>query len=790
MASLVGSRVERKEDKKLLTGRGKYTADVNFVNQTYAYFVRSPHARAAIKKVDTSKALKSSGVISVLTGADIANDKIGGLIAGWRIKSEDGSDMKVPAHPALANETVNYVGDHVAVVIAESLDEARAAADLVKVDYKVLKAVVETESAMDSDVIHKDIPKNLCYDWLLGDRNKTKEAFDNADKIIKIDLRNNRLIPNAMEPRAAVGDFNPSTEEITLYTANQNPHLTRLVISAFNAVAPEHKFRVVAPDVGGGFGSKIYPYSEDVVISWASKKIQRPVKWVAQRTESFLSDCHGRDHITHAELAVKSDGKVVGLKVDTIANLGGYASLFATVTPTYLYGPLVLGLYDIPAAYCNVKAVYTNTAPVDAYRGAGRPEAAFLIERIVTEGAKEIGMDQAEFRKKNFINKFPHQQCLVHNIDSGDYDAHLDKAIELSDYKNFENRRSQSAKKGKLRGIGFSTYFEACGVAPSAVVMSIGAGVGLWESAEVRFNPTGNISVFTGTHSHGQSHDTTFAQIVGDKLGVPIENIDIVHGDTDKGPFGMGTYGSRSLAVGGTAIVNACDKIIAKGKKVAAKMLEGKPEDIDFKAGEFILKNSNKKKTIGEIAFACYLPGTFGDVKSPLPDGVEPGLIETSFFDPSNFSFPSGSHICEVEIDEETGETKLVKYTVVDDFGTVINPLVVEGQVYGGVAQGVGQALYENAHYDESGQLTSASYMDYTMPRADNFPQIAIDYTCTPATSNPLGAKGCGEAGTIAAPAAVMNAVIDAVGTDIQMPATAEKVWKALKKNGSKKAAA
>ena len=392
-------------------------------------------------------------------------------------------------------------------------------------------------------------------------------------------------------------------------------------------------------------------------------------------------------------------------------------------------------------------------------------------------------MDQDEFRKKNFITKFPHQQCLVHNIDSGDYNAHLDKAIELADYKNFENRRSESSAKGKYRGIGFATYLEACGVAPSAVVMSIGAGVGLWESAEVRFNPTGNVSVFTGTHSHGQSHETTFAQIVGDKLGVPIENIEIIHGDTDKGTFGMGTYGSRSLAVGGVAIVKACDKIIEKGKKVAAKMLEAKPEEVDFNAGEFIVRNSNKKKTIGEVAFACYLPGTFGDIKSPLPEGVEPGLIESSFFDPSNFSFPAGTHICEVEVDQETGETKLDRYTVVDDFGTIINPLIVEGQVHGGIAQGVGQALYENAYYDESGQLITASYMDYTMTRADNFPEIKLGFTSTPATSNPLGAKGCGEAGTIAAPAAVMNAVIDAIGTDVSMPATSEKVCNALQKS-------
>ena len=790
MASLVGSRVERKEDKKFLTGKGRYTADINLANQTYAFFVRSPHARADILKVDISKASKVSGVVKILTGEDLAKDKIGGLIAGWKIVSQDGADMKVPAHPPLANNSVNYVGDHVAVVIAESLEQAKNAADLVRVNYKVLKAVVNTGDALNSKAIHDGIDKNLCFDWGLGDKKKTDEVFSKADKVIKIDLINNRLIPNAMEPRASIGDYNSSSEDLTLYTTNQNPHLTRLVLSAFCAIHPEHKFRVVAPDVGGGFGSKIYPYAEDAVIAWAAKKIERPVKWVAERTESFLSDCHGRDHITHAELAVQNDGKIIGLRVETIANLGAYASLFATVTPTYLYGPLVLGLYDIPAAFCNVKAVFTNTAPVDAYRGAGRPEATYMIERLVEKAAKEMGIDRAEFRSKNFVSKFPHQQCLIHNIDSGNYSAHLNKALELADYKNFESRKTKSESKGKLRGIGFSTYLEACGIAPSAVVMSIGAGVGLWESAEIRFNATGNVSVFTGAHSHGQGHDTTFAQIVADKLGIPMENIELVHGDTDKGPFGMGTYGSRSLAVGGSAIVKACDKIIDKGTKVAAHMLEAKPEEVDFKDGEFIVRNSNKKKTIGEIAFACYLPGQYGEIKSPLPEGVEPGLKETSFYDPINFSFPAGSHICEVEVDPDTGETKVVAYTAVDDFGTIINPMIVEGQVHGGVAQGIGQALYENAYYDESGQLTTASYMDYTMPRADNFPEFKIAFTSTPATSNPLGTKGCGEAGAIAAPPAVMNAVIDAINTDVSMPATAEKVCHAIQKNKKENKAA
>ena len=783
MPSLVGSRVERKEDKKFLTGKGRYTADINLVNQTYAFFVRSPHARAKIKNVDVSKASKASGVVKILTGKDLAADKIGGLIAGWKIVSQDGKDMKVPSHPPLAANTVNYVGDHIAVVIAESLDEAKNAASMVKVDYKVLKAVVGTADAMKSEAIHEGIEKNLCFDFGLGDKAKTDEALSKADKVIKIDLNNNRLIPNAMEPRASIGDYNSSSEELTLYTANQNPHLTRLVLSAFCAIQPEHKFRVVAPDVGGGFGSKIYPYAEDAVIAWATKKIERPVKWVAERSESFLSDCHGRDHITHAELGVQNDGTITALKVETIANLGGYASLFATVTPTYLYAPLILGLYNIPVAFCNVKAVFTNTAPVDAYRGAGRPEATYMIERLVDRAARDMGIDQAEFRRKNFVSKFPHQQCLVHNIDSGDYSAHLTKALEVADYKNFNERKKQSEAKGKLRGIGFSTYIEACGIAPSAVVMSIGAGVGLWESAEIRFNATGNVSVFTGAHSHGQGHATTFAQIVSDKLGVPIENIDLIHGDTDKGPFGMGTYGSRSLAVGGTAIVKACDKIIDKGKKVAAHMLEAKPEDVEFKEGEFVVQGSNKKKTIGEIAFACYLPGQYGEIKSPLPEGVEPGLKETAFYDPVNFSFPAGSHICEVEVDQTTGETKIAAYTAVDDFGTLINPMIVEGQVHGGVVQGIGQALYENTFYDKTGQLITGSFMDYAMPKADNFPEIKIDYTCTPATSNPLGSKGCGEAGAIAAPPAVMNAVVDAIGTDISMPATAEKVWEACQKN-------
>ena len=478
MASLVGSRVERKEDKRLLTGKGRYTADINIANQTYAAFVRSPHARAKIKKVDISKALKASGVVSILTGEEIATDKIGGLIAGWAIRSEDGSEMKVPANPPLAKDSANFVGEPIAVVFAESLDEARAAADLVSVDYKVLKGVINTADAMKSESIHETIDKNLCYDWLLGDRKAVDEAFAKADKIIKVDLINNRLVPNAMEPRACVVDYNTASEEITLYTTSQNPHLSRLVMSAFGGVAPENKLRVVAPDVGGGFGSKINVYNEEIVCSWASKKIERPIKWVAERTESFLTDTHGRDHVTHAELAVTNDGKFLGFKNETIANLGAYARVFGTVTPTYLFGPCATGVYTIPAAYTNVKAVYTNTAPVDAYRGAGRPEATYTIERLVEKAAMELGIDRTEIRMRNFPTEFPFKQTLVHTVDSGDYVAGLEKAKQMSDYTGFDARRKKSEANGKLRGIGVSSYFEACGIAPSAVVMSLGCGVG------------------------------------------------------------------------------------------------------------------------------------------------------------------------------------------------------------------------------------------------------------------------------------------------------------------------
>jgi carbon-monoxide dehydrogenase large subunit len=590
-----------------------------------------------------------------------------------------------------------------------------------------------------------------------------------------MDIVQNRLIPNAIEPRSAIGQYDIGSDSFTLHTTSQNPHVVRLVMSAFIGIAPEHRLRVIAPDVGGGFGSKIFIYPEETVCIWASKKVGKPVKWTAERWESFVTDAHGRDHITHAELATDARGKITALRVKTLANIGAYMSTFSSSVPTYLYAPLLSGQYEIPAIYCEVDAVFTNTVPVDAYRGAGRPEASFLIERIVEVAARELGMDPADFRRMNFVNKFPYQTPIASLYDAGDYGASLDKAIAVHDLANFPTRKAESAQRGKIRGIGYSCYIEACGIAPSALIGALGAGVGLWESAEIAVTPTGMVEVLTGSHAHGQGHETTFAQVTADRLGIPIENISVVHGDTDKVQFGMGTYGSRSGPVGLSAVVMAIDKVIAKGKQVAQHILEASINDIEFKDGKFMVKGTDRSAAFGDIALAAYVAHKFPTMH------IEPGLKEHAFYDPTNFTFPAGCHIAEVEIDPETGRTTIERWTAVDDFGNVINPMIVEGQVHGGVAQGIGQALLETAVYGEDGQLLTGSYMDYAMPRADDLPSFAVDYTKTLCPSNPLGIKGCGEAGAIAAPSALINAITDALGHEnIQMPATPERVWRAL----------
>ena len=777
MNALVGTAVKRKEDFRFITGQGRYTDDLAKAGQSYAVFVRSPHAHAAIKSIDIKPALAIPGVLAVLTGDELAADGVKGLICGWMIHSKDGTPMKMGNHPALAVDRVRHVGDQLAIVIGETPGAAAAGAEAVAVDYDVLPAVLEPAKARSSGIaLHPEAPDNLIYDWEIGDKAKTDAAFASAAHVVELDLVNNRLVPNAMEPRAAIGEYDAGSGIYTLTTTSQNPHVARLVLSAFVNIAPEHKLRVIAPDVGGGFGSKIFIYPEETVCVWAAKRVGRPVRWTADRSESFLTDAHGRDHVSKASLALDASGKIVALKASTIANIGAYMSTFSSAVPTYMYATLLSGQYDIPAIYAEVQAVYTNTAPVDAYRGAGRPEATYLVERLIEEAARQLKLDPAELRRRNFITVFPHQTPVIMNYDIGDYDASLTAAQNAADVRGFPARKADAARRGKLRGLGYATYIEACGIAPSQAVGSLGAGVGLWESAEVRVNPTGSVEVLTGAHSHGQGHETTFAQLVADRLGVPIDTIEIVHGDTDKVQFGMGTYGSRSAAVGMSALSVALDRVVAKGKRFAAAIMEVPEDEVDFSDGRFAGRHTNKTMAFAEVALAAYVPHKYD------PSKIEPGLKETAFYDPKNFTFPAGCHICEVEIDKETGTTRVVNFVAVDDFGTVINPMIVEGQVHGGVAQGIGQALLEHGIYDtETGQLVTGSYNDYAMPRADDMPDIDVGMTITACPSNPLGVKGCGEAGAIAAPAAVMNAITDALGVKtFDMPATPEKVWRAI----------
>ncbi len=776
--SPIGKSIVRKEDFRFLTGAGQYTDDVVMQRQSYAVFLRSPHAHAKIDRIDTTAAAAAPGVLAIFTGADLQESKIGGLPCGWLIHSKDGTPMKEPAHPVLAHGKARYVGDPVAIVIAETTLQARDAAELIEVDYTPLAAVADTATAAgNASAVHDDVPDNVCYDWSHGDEAAVDAAFAKAAKVSTLEFVNNRLIPNALEPRAANAVYSRHDDSYTLYVASQNPHVERLLMCAFVLGLPESKVRVIAPDVGGGFGSKIFLYGEETALVWAAKRVGRPIKWTAERSESFLTDAHGRDHVTKAELAMDAKGNFLALRVNTIANLGAYLSTFASSVPTILYGTLLAGQYKTPAIHCTVKAVFTNTAPVDAYRGAGRPEATFVVERMVERAARDMNMDPATIRRQNFITEFPYATPVGLTYDIGNYAATLDRAIEMADVAGFPARKAEAAKRGKLRGLGYSCYIEACGLAPSNIAGALGARAGLFEAGEVRVHPTGTVTVFTGSHSHGQGHETTFAQVVAGQLGIPMENVEIVHGDTGRVPFGMGTYGSRSLSVGGTAIVKAVDKIIAKGKKIAAHLLEAADTDIEFENGEFKVAGTDRKLPFAQIALTAYVPHNY-----PL-DKLEPGLNENAFYDPTNFTYPAGSYVCEVEVDRETGKTQVVKFTAVDDFGNIINPMIVEGQIQGGLAQGLGQAMMEAGIYDrESGQLLTGSLMDYAMPRADDLPDFDIDNCVTPCTHNPLGVKGCGEAGAIGSPAAFINALTNALGHEqIAMPATAERVWRALK---------
>ena len=785
-AGYIGKSVKRVEDKRFITGKGKYTDDIKLPGMVYGAFVRSPYANAKVRKVDVAKAKAMPGVVAIFTGADVA--AVNGVPCGWQVNFKNGAAMKEPKHPLLAADRVRQVGDPVAFIVANTREQAKDAVEAVIVDYEKKPCVINAAEAVKpgAPLVHDDVPNNICFDWELGNpKAEVDAAMSKAAHVTTLDIVNQRLSPNAIEPRSYIGSYDATSDKYTLYTSTQNPHVIRLLMCAFVLGIPEHKVRVVGPDVGGGFGSKIFHYTEEALVTWCSQKLGLPIKWTSERAESFLLDAHGRDHVTKAEMGFDKDGKILALRVKTFANLGAYLSTFGSCVPTYLHGTLMQGLYTTPKINVDVTAVFTNTNVVDAYRGAGRPEATYLLERLMDLGALEMGMDPAELRFKNFIPPFDgvnqpgYQTQVALQYDSGNYEGVLKKGLEAFGYIDFRKQQKEAAKKGKLLGVGFSTYIEACGIAPSAVVGSLGARAGLYEVGQVRVQPTGKVSVFTGSHSHGQGHETTFAQVVADKLGIPMEDVDIIHGDSDSVAFGMGTYGSRSIAVGGTAIVKSIDKIVEKGKKIAAHKLEASVKDIDFADGKFTIIGTDKSLSFAEIALTAYVPHVY-------PKDLEPGLDFSSFYDPVNFTYPFGCHIAMVEIDKDTGKVTLKRFIAVDDVGTVINPMIVEGQIHGGVAQGIGQALMEGVEYDEDGQIANGSYMDYCMPRADDFPMFETSSQVTPCPHNPLGVKGAGEAGCIGSTPAVVNAVIDALWSvgkkvkDIRMPLTPERVWNAL----------
>ena len=770
--SLVGSRIKRREDPRLIMGRGTYVDDIQLPRMTYAAILRSPYAHARIRSINVDKAKALPGVVAVMTGADLQGKNVP---CGWTLP-----DIKVAPHPALAVGKVRYTGDAVAVVVAEERYIARDALDLIEVDFEPLPVVVDAEQAIQPGApqLHDEVPNNTTFVWKVGGGDIDK-AFREAEVVVKERIVNQRLIPNAIEPRGMVAQYTPGSGDLILWTATQIPHLVRLLLSMVIGI-PEHKVRVIAPEVGGGFGSKLYLYPEEVIVATLAKMTGRPVKWIEERRENYVATTHGRDQVQYVEVAAKRDGTITGLRVKSIANMGAYLSTFAPGIPTILFGLMLAGNYRIPNIACEVTGVHTNTTLVDAYRGAGRPEATYLVERAVDLTARELGMDPAEIRRRNFVpaNAFPHTTATGVTYDSGNYQPTLDKALEIAGYQQLRQEQERLRQEGKYLGIGVVTYVEICGMAPSQVLGAVGAGAGGWESATVRVHPTGKVTLYSGASSHGQGHETAFAQIVGDGLGIPLEDVEVVHGDTAQVQFGIGTFGSRSAAVGGMAAVMSVNKVEEKAKKIAAFLLEAAEADLVFESGQFFVKGTpGRGITIQQVAFAAYVPHKY-------PTGLEPGLEATSFYDPSNFTWPFGSHVAVVEVDPETGVIKLRRYIAVDDCGRVINPLLVDGQIQGGLAQGIAQALFEEAVYDENGQLISGSLMDYAVPKADDLVNFELDRTETPSPVNALGVKGIGEAGTIASSAAIVNAVVDALAPlgvkHLDMPLKPERVWQAI----------
>ena len=788
---VLGTSVKRREDPRFITGEGNYLDDIKLPGMTYVAILRSPYAHANITSIDTSRAAKMPGVVAVFVGADIPYNP---LPMAWPAGGVSGIRNNINTPRILATDSVKWTGEGVAAVVAETPEQAADALEEIHVEWEPLPAVVDAEKATKDGApqLHENAPNNIVFEWAVGDKAGTDHAIETAEVVVRQRIVNQRLIPNSIEARGDIGWYNPGTEEYTIWMSSQTPHIQRLLLAAFVTGVPEHKIRCIAPDIGGAFGSRIYCYADMALVMFASKALGgRPVKWVEGRRESYQSTVHGRDHITYLEIGAKKNGEVMGLRVKTYANLGGRLSTIGPGIPTTLYGRVLAGPYKFPNVYCEVTGVYTNTTFVDAYRGAGRPEATYVVERSMDLLADELGMDPATLRRKNFLppDSFPYDNpsglgtaaggAKVY-IDSGNYEPAMDKALKMAGYKDIAMAKAEARTRGQYLGIGLSTYLEICGVAPSKWIGAVGEGWGaaMWESANVKVHLTGKVILTVGTQPQGQGHETTYAQIVSHELGVPMDDIIVQHSDTQGTPFGYGTYGSRTSSVGSSAAIKATDKIKKKAAKIAAHMLEAAPEDIVYEEGKLFVRGSpDRVKTIQEVAWAA-------DLGFDLPLETEPYLDETAYYDTPNCTFPFGTHIAIVEIDEETGHVALKRYIAVDDVGKKINPMIVDGQLHGGIAQGVGQALWEGAVYSDDGQLLSGSMQDYALPRASWLPNFELDETVTPSPVNVLGVKGVGEAGAIASTAAVANAVVDALSPlgirHVDMPLTAQTVWRAM----------
>jgi carbon-monoxide dehydrogenase large subunit len=773
--------VLRVEDPKFLRGQGCYVADITLPGELHCVLLRSPHAHARIRRIDKTAAAAGPGVVAVFTGADMADDKVGPMAPLWAIVTSDGKPMAEPLRWALARGTVRHVGEAIAAVIAETRAQAQDAADLVEVDYEPLPAVVDGRAAIESGMqqLHDNAPGNVCFRYARGDAAAVSKAFASAPHIVKLDLVNNRLIGAAIEPRAVLADG--STGKLTLYSSTQVPHHIRRTVTEQLGL-PQTAIRLISPDVGGGFGYKGKHYPEETIIAWVARRLRRPVKWIASRSECFVSDYQGRGHQTLAELAFDDEGRFLALRVDTVANIGAYISTFGAGIPSAIYSALLAGVYRTPAIVVQSTGVFTNTVPTDAYRGAGRPEACYVLERLADAAARKLGMDRVEIRRRNLIpvEAMPYKTPIGSIYDCGNFPKVLSRLIDVADYGGFAKRQSAVSRTRKLRGFGFACYVESSGVAPSRLAAALGARVGFFEAASIRVQQDGSVQALLGTHNHGQGHATTFAQIISSRLGVPISSVEIIEGDTDQVPYGSGTFGSRSIAVGGSALDRAAVKVIDKAKKIAAHLLEASSGDIAFDKGVFTVAGTDRRVTLREVARVAHHPTSY-------PADMELGLQDSAVYDPPSFAWSNGAHACEVEVDCDTGVINIVGYWGVDDVGTVINPMIVEGQIQGGIAQGLGQATREHCVYDPAnGQLLSGSFMDYAVPRAEDMPDIISELDeSQPCTHNPLGAKGCGEAGSIGAPAAIVGAVLDALRplgvTDIEMPLTPERVWNAIR---------